>query len=68
MEAHNRGEDQGPEIASGRAEPAAAAPVADIMEALKKSLAAAKKPPTRAEEVSAESKSYRRAKRQAKKR
>ncbi len=37
------------------------------MEALKKSLAIVKKPPTRAEEVTAESKSDRGAKRQAKK-
>jgi DNA end-binding protein Ku len=47
---------QGREVASGRAEPTAAAPVADIMEALKKSLAAARKPPARAEAATAESK------------
>jgi hypothetical protein len=49
-------------------EPAAAAPLPDIMDALKKSLAAARKPPARAEEVTAESNPERRAKRQAKKR
>jgi DNA end-binding protein Ku len=59
---------QGRELASGRAEPAAAAPLPDIMDALKKSLAAARKPPARAEEVTAESNPERRAKRQAKKR
>jgi DNA end-binding protein Ku len=59
---------QGREVASGRAEPVAAAPVPDIMEALNKRLAAARKPPARAEEVTAESKPERRAKRQAKKR
>ena len=59
---------QGRELASGRAEPADAAPLPDIMDALKKSLAAARKPPARAEEVTAESKPERRAKRQAKKR
>jgi DNA end-binding protein Ku len=58
---------QGRDVASGQTEPPATAPVADIMEALKKSLAAAKKPPTRAEELTAESKPEPRAKRQARK-
>ena len=59
---------QGRDVASGQDELPAAAPVADIMEALKKSLAAAKKPPTRAEELTVESKAEPRAKRQARKR
>ena len=58
---------QGREVVSGRAEPAPAAPVVDIMEALQKSLAATRKPVARAKEVSSEAKSQRRTpKRQAK--
>src|SRR5215469_1011879 len=53
---------------SGPSQQAPAAPVADIMEALKKSLQAARKPPARAEEVTAQSKPERSTKRQAKKR
>jgi DNA end-binding protein Ku len=59
---------QSREVASGPPQQAAAAPVADIMEALKKSLAAARKPPARAEDVTAESKPERSTRRQAKKR
>ena len=59
---------QSREVASGPSQQAPAAPVADIMEALKKSLAAARKPPARAEEVTAQSKPERSTKRQAKKR
>jgi DNA end-binding protein Ku len=60
---------QGREVASAQPQAAATAPVVDIMEALKKSLAAARKPPARAEEVTAESKPERRTfKRQAKRR
>jgi DNA end-binding protein Ku len=59
---------QGREVASGRAEPTAAAPVPDIMEALKKSWAAARKPPARAEDVTGESKPESRMKLQARKR
>ena len=59
---------QGGEVAAGKAQPALAAPVVDIMEALKKSLAATRTPVARAEEVSGEAKVERRApKRQAKK-
>jgi DNA end-binding protein Ku len=59
---------QSRELASGPSQQAPPAPVADIMEALKKSLAAARKPPARAEEVTAESKPERGTRRQAKKR
>ena len=59
---------QGREVASGMAEPTPLAPAADIMEALKRSLAAAKKPPMRAEEASSETKSEPCAKRQSRKR
>ena len=60
---------QGGEVAAGKAQPALAAPVVDIMEALKKSLAATRKPVARAEEVSSEAKAERQApKRQAKRR
>jgi DNA end-binding protein Ku len=60
---------QGREVVSGDSRPAPAAPVVDIMEALKKSLAAARKPVGRAEESSADAKSERRTpKRQAKRR
>ena len=56
-------------MAVGKAQPALAPPVVDLMEALKKSLAATRKPVARAEEVSGEAKSERRApKRQAKRR
>jgi DNA end-binding protein Ku len=41
---------QGREVVSGEARPAEAAPVIDIMDALKKSLAAARKPVAKAEE------------------
>jgi DNA end-binding protein Ku len=51
---------QGREVASGQPQAAPAAPVVDIMEALKKSLAAARKPVGRAEELSADAKSERR--------
>jgi DNA end-binding protein Ku len=51
---------QGREVASGPAHLAPAAPVVDIIEALKKSLAAARKPVGRAEEVSAQAKSEQR--------
>ena len=63
------GKIQGREITGGRPQSASAVPAADIMEALKKNLAAARKPPNRAEEVTAESESeHRRPKRrQAKK-
>lgn len=44
---------QGWEVATGRAEQTVAAPVAGIMEALKKSLAAARKPPAIAEQSAA---------------
>jgi DNA end-binding protein Ku len=60
---------QGRDVATGQAQPTPAAPVADIMEALKKSLAAARKPVGRAEEVTSDAKSQRRTpKRQAKRR
>lgn len=60
---------QGREVASGQPKAASAAPVVDIMEALKKSLAAARKPVGRAEEATGEAKSQRRTpKRQAKSR
>jgi DNA end-binding protein Ku len=60
---------QGREVASGQPQAASAAPVVDIMEALKKSLAAARKPVGRAEEATGEAKSQRRTpKRQAKSR
>jgi DNA end-binding protein Ku len=60
---------QGREVASGQAQPVPAAPAVDIMEALKKSLAAARKPVGRAEEMTLEAKPERRAtKRQAKRR
>ena len=60
---------QGREVASGQPQAASAAPVVDIMEALKKSLAAARKPVGRAEEVTSDAKSQRRTpKRQAKRR
>jgi non-homologous end joining protein Ku len=60
---------QGREVVSGESRPAPALPVVDIMEALKKSLAAARKPVGRAEEVTGEPKSQRRMpKRQAKRR
>lgn len=59
---------QGREVASGRAERTAAAPIRDIMEALKESLAEVRKPPKQAEEVTADSKPERHAqKRRAKK-
>jgi DNA end-binding protein Ku len=58
---------QGREVASGQPQAASAAPVVDIMEALKKSLASARKPVGRAEEATGEAKSQRRTpKRQAK--
>ena len=58
---------QGREIAAGRPQSASAAPAVDIMEALKKSLATARKPPERAEQATAESEpEHRRPKRQAK--
>jgi DNA end-binding protein Ku len=61
------GKIQGREIMAGRPQSAPAVPAVDIMEALKKSLAAARKPSHRAEEVTAESKpEHRRPKRQAK--
>jgi DNA end-binding protein Ku len=67
VEALIAGKIQRQETAAGRPQPIVAAPVADIMESLKKSLEAARKPPKRAEEVSAESKSgHRGPKRQAK--
>ena len=50
---------QGREVVSGESQPAPPAPVVDILDALKKSLAAARKPVGRAEEVSAEAKSER---------
>jgi non-homologous end joining protein Ku len=54
-------------VASGQPQAASAAPVVDIMEALKKSLASARKPVGRAEEATGEAKSQRRTpKRQAK--
>ena len=60
---------QGREVASGQAHSTPTAPVADIMEALKKSLAAARRPVGRADEVSAGIRSERRTpKRQARKR
>ena len=60
---------QGREVASGQAHSTPTAPVADIMEALKKSLAAARKPVGRADEVSAGARSERRTpKRQVRKR
>jgi DNA end-binding protein Ku len=60
---------QGREVVSGESRPGPAAPVVDIMDALKKSLAAARKPVGRAEESSADAKSEGRTpKRQAKRR
>jgi DNA end-binding protein Ku len=55
------------EVISGESQPSTASPVVDIMEALKKSLAAARKPVGRADESSAEAKPEpHRPKRQAK--
>jgi len=51
---------QGHRVASGQVQLAPATPVVDIMEALKKSLAAARKPVGRAEEIATESKPERR--------
>jgi non-homologous end joining protein Ku len=66
VEALIAGKIQDRETPAGLPHPAVAAPVADIMEVLQKSLEAARKPPNRAEEVSAESKSEHRVpKRQA---
>jgi DNA end-binding protein Ku len=60
---------QGRDVVSGESRPAPAAPVVDIMDALKKSLAAARKPVGRADESSADAKSERRtSQRQAKSR
>ena len=60
---------QGHEVAWGQAPPVPASPAVDIMEALKKSLAAARKPVGWAEEATGEAKSQRRTpKRQAKSR
>jgi DNA end-binding protein Ku len=59
---------QGREVVSGQAQPVPTAPVVDIMEALKKSLAEAGKPVGRAEEASAESRSERRTPRRSAKR
>ena len=60
---------QGHEVVSSESRPVPALPVVDIMEALKKSLAAARKPVGRAEEATGEAKSQRRPpKRQAKRR
>jgi DNA end-binding protein Ku len=57
---------QGREVSFGQSQTAPSGPVVDIMETLKKSLAAVRKPPARAEEVTAESKPERRTpKRQA---
>ena len=59
---------QGREVVSGQAQPVPAAPVVDILEALKKSLAAARKPVGRAEEASAARSERRTPRRSAKRR
>ena len=59
---------QGSEVVSGEAQPVPAAPVVDIMEALKKSLASARKPVGRAEEASAARSERRTPRRSAKRR
>ena len=58
---------QGREVASGPSQPTASAPVPDIMEALKKSLAAARKPPAVAEDATGKAKPQGRTQKRAKK-